>query len=135
MKLFIYGSLKEGQPNFYKTSFGFMGKKLGELTITNAIIKIVDYGNGYLIIPHLFRTELANERVKGEVWDIEEKYLPGLAKFENGYELQEVADGIYSYVSQMLIDDDRLIYCPKNSDGVYEYNYHELRPAPKQEKG
>lgn len=122
MKLFVYGTLKEGYALNYVLS---KSKKLG-----NYITKKKGFQMTGFWFPYIWEKKNSNYSIRGELYEVNADDLRNANRIElgAGYEFKEIDKGIWGYVYPKPIDRKSLNIITNTKEKYYEWrNFNDMR--------
>ena len=125
MKLFVYGTLKEGYALSYVLS---KSKKIGDyITKTKGFMMT---GFWY---PYIWRKEGSKYGIKGELYEVNNDDLRTANRIERGagYNYEEIDKGIFGYVYPKKIDRKSLNIITNTKEKYYEWRKFDDMPKLK----
>lgn len=122
MKLFVYGTLKEGYALNHVLS---NSKKLGEYITKKKGFMMTGFW-----FPYIFEKEGSNYSIKGELYEVDKDDLRNANRIElgAGYEFKEIDEDVWGYVYPKQIDSKSLNIITNKDKKYYEWrNFNDMR--------
>ena len=122
MKLFVYGTLKEGYALNYVLE---RSKKIG-----NYITKRKGFQMTGFWFPYIFEKKGSNYGIRGELYEVDSLDLRNANRIElgAGYEFKEIDKGVWGYVYPKPIDRKSLNVITNTKEKYYEWrNFKDMR--------